>query len=51
MDKELIDYFMHQTNKRFDKLEKKIDYALRICYTIIGGLSALNIIILLIMGG
>ena len=36
MDKELIKYFMDETNKRFDKLDGKVDQLLRFKWQAVG---------------
>jgi len=37
MDKQLIDYFIDQTNRRFDKVDKKLNELLEFKWKIIGG--------------
>ena len=37
MDKDLIDYFIDRTNKRFDKIDRKLDQLIEFKWKIIGG--------------
>jgi len=37
MDKNLIDYFIDETNRKFDKLDKKVDQIIKFKWQIIGG--------------
>lgn len=37
MDERLIKYFIEETNKRFDKLDEKVDQLLEFKWQIIGG--------------
>lgn len=41
-DQELIDYFIQETNKRFDKIEAKVDTILEFKWQIIGGSLVLS---------
>ena len=42
-DERLMEYFMSQTDKRFDKLEQKIDSLSRFNWKMAGGLIALSV--------
>lgn len=37
MDKSLVEYFINETNAKFEKLESKVDDLLRFKWQIIGG--------------
>lgn len=43
--KELVDYFISETNDKFDKLENKVDQLLEFKWKIIGGSVGLSVII------
>jgi hypothetical protein len=45
MDKSFIDYFMKQTNERFDKIEGKLDELLTFKWQIIGGSVLLSLML------
>lgn len=46
--KELVDYFIQETNDKFDKLEQKVDQLLEFKWKIIGGSVGLSVFITLI---
>ena len=45
VDKTLVDYFIKETNKRFEKLEKKIEQSLTYNLLFIGGIVVLNAVV------
>lgn len=45
MDKDLVDYFIDQTNDRFDKLDRKVDQLLGFKAKIIGGSVILSLLL------
>lgn len=49
MDKDLVEYFIQSTDKRFDKIERKIDDLSNFKWKLIGGASAISTIITLVV--
>ena len=45
MDKDLVDYFIKETNKKFEKLEKKVDSLLQFKWQIIGGSVVISVLV------
>lgn len=42
MDKELLEYFISRTDKRFDQLERKLDTLLKFKWQIISGATVVS---------
>ena len=51
MDERLVNYFIEETNKKFDRLETKIDMLLQFKWQIIGGSVAFSAFITLAIQG
>ena len=49
MSKELIDYFISETNTKFDKLETKVDKLLQFKWQIVGGSVIASILLSVII--
>lgn len=45
MDKQLMEYFIEKTDARFDKIDKKLDMLLHFKWQIIGGATAVSILV------
>jgi hypothetical protein len=45
--RELVDYFIEQTNQRFEKLEHKVDKLLEFKWQIVGGSVGLSAVLTL----
>lgn len=53
-DRELVDYFIEQTDKRFDAIESKLDELIAFRWQLIGGsavISAIVSILIIVFGG
>jgi hypothetical protein len=46
-DKNLIDYFINETNQKFEKLEAKVDQILQFKWQIVGGSVVLSVLVTL----
>lgn len=44
---ELVNYFISETNKKFDRLEKKVDLLIGFRWSIIGGSVVLSLLVTL----
>jgi len=45
MDNQLFQYFIEQTNDRFDKIDKKLDQLITFRLMLLGGAAALSAIV------
>lgn len=45
MSKELMDYFIQRTDKRFDRIEKKMDELLKFKWRIAGGIAFVSFLV------
>jgi hypothetical protein len=45
MDNDLFDYFIEQTNRRFDKIEEKLDQLITFRLMLLGGAATLSAVV------
>ena len=46
-DKDLLNYFIKETNKRFDKVDQKLDQLLEFKWRVVGGAIVVSVILTL----